>query len=248
MTRPRILLIVIGRPDTLRIAVAPNATMIAGTHNRTLIVQPPVATTDLVGIGALVQTPFAARLELEMLYRIGDKYQLAINFGVFECPYKHAARRTNKGLSLFILLIAGLFAHQHDPRSRRAFTRNDLCRILVKWATRAFFFGTRSALNDLIGNAFTQGSLRRGNDVGTKPVPLEVLPDPAGLHILVPVTDISIAQAHGRQAYRGRSRQARIPLHSEYAARLHIVQIKMALGGDVTRTDTVSMGMSALAH
>ena len=70
-----------------------------------------MATIDLVGIGALVQTPFAARLELEMLYRIGDKYQLAINFGVFECPYKHAARRTNKWLSLFVFLIAGLFAH-----------------------------------------------------------------------------------------------------------------------------------------
>ena len=35
---------------------------------------------------------------------------------------------------------------------------------------------------------------------------------------------------YGRQAYRGRSRQARIPLHSEYAARLHIIQIKIAWG------------------
>ena len=96
MTRPRILLIVIGLPETLRIAVAPNATMIVGSNDLALVVEPPVAAIDLVGIRALVQPPFATRFEFEVFHRIGDENQFAVNFGVLKSLHKHAAGRTNK--------------------------------------------------------------------------------------------------------------------------------------------------------
>ena len=100
-----------------------------------------MATIDLVGIGALVQPPFATRLEFEVFHRVGDEYHFAINFGVFEEPSRARRPPDQRMVSLFVFLIARLFAHQHDARPRRTFTGNDLCRILVKRAARAFLLG-----------------------------------------------------------------------------------------------------------
>ena len=52
---------------------------------------------------------------------------------------EHLARRTNKRLACDILLIAGLFADEHDRRILRPFAKNGLGRLAPKWATAAAF-------------------------------------------------------------------------------------------------------------
>ena len=44
-----------------------------GSDDRDLLVEPPFALVDLVGIGPLVQAAFAARLVLEMLHGVGHE-------------------------------------------------------------------------------------------------------------------------------------------------------------------------------
>ena len=50
---------------------------------------------------------------------------------------EHASRRPDERPALFVLLIAGLFADQHDERMGRSFTGYDLRRFGVERAASA---------------------------------------------------------------------------------------------------------------
>ena len=71
----------ITRPNRLRAAVAPSATDRTRPDDGALLIEPPLAAVDLVGVGAPVQTPLAAHLVLEVLHRIGDQHVLACKAG-----------------------------------------------------------------------------------------------------------------------------------------------------------------------
>ena len=72
-----------------------------------------------------------------------------------------------------------------------------------------------------------------------------VSPDPAGLRIFVPVTDISIAPGATVIGAEADRHVFQITVNKRSVC---IIQIKMAHWGDVTRTDTIFMGMSALGQ
>src|SRR3954447_21260022 len=77
-------------------------------HQRALLVEPPAASLDLIGIRALVQAPLAALLKLEMLHRIGDEGLIAGNAGRRQRLVQNAARGSDKRLAGQVFLVAGL--------------------------------------------------------------------------------------------------------------------------------------------
>ena len=105
--------------------------------------EPDLATLDLVVVGPLVQAPFAAHLVLEVLDRVGDESVVPGNAGVFKRGIENAAGRPDERLSRQILLVAGLFADQHEIDRRRTFARHHLGGVAVKWATSALALGRR---------------------------------------------------------------------------------------------------------
>ena len=58
-----------------------------------------MTTVDLIGIGALVQTPLAARREFEMLHCIDDEDRASLDAGVGECFIENATCRADEWLS-----------------------------------------------------------------------------------------------------------------------------------------------------
>src|SRR4051812_24901856 len=76
-------------------------------YNRALLLGPPAATVDLVSVWLLVEAALAARLELEVLHRIGDEGLIARNAGVGERLIKHPARRPDEWLASEVLLVTG---------------------------------------------------------------------------------------------------------------------------------------------
>src|SRR3954466_5332281 len=82
--------------------------------DRALLLEPPFAALDLVGIWLLVQAALAARLEFEVLHRIGDEGLIARNAGIGERLVEDAPRWPDEWLAGEILLIARLLADQHD--------------------------------------------------------------------------------------------------------------------------------------
>src|SRR5262249_35986315 len=76
-------------------------------HDRALDLEPDLAAIDLVGVGALVQSPLAALLVLEMLDRVGDEDLGSVNSGVRERPVEHVPGRTDKRLAGQIFLVPG---------------------------------------------------------------------------------------------------------------------------------------------
>src|SRR5437016_2478629 len=70
------------------------------------LLEPPFATLDLVGVWLLVQAAFAARLELEVLHRIGDEGLVARNAGIGQCLIEQAPGRPDERLAGEVLLIA----------------------------------------------------------------------------------------------------------------------------------------------
>ena len=61
----------------------------------------------------------------------------AIDAGFTEPVVEHAACRSRKWAAFPIILIAGLFADQHEARSRGAFSEHRLRGVLVQWARHA---------------------------------------------------------------------------------------------------------------
>src|SRR4051794_21597000 len=63
------------------------------------LVQPPSAGLDLASIRFLMDSALAARLEFEMLHRIGDIDVRAVDAGFFERRVEHFAGRADERLA-----------------------------------------------------------------------------------------------------------------------------------------------------
>jgi hypothetical protein len=113
-----------------------------GSYQRSLLIEPPAATIDLVGVRALVQTTLATVLEFEVLDRIGNEELDAVKTGVSDRAVEDAASRANERPTAQILVIAGLFPDEHDASVARALSGNNLCGMLIKRATRTVGFRT----------------------------------------------------------------------------------------------------------
>jgi hypothetical protein len=82
----------------------------------------------------LVEAALAAPYPFEMLDRVGDVNLLAGDAGLRQSLVEHPSRRSDKGTSLAIFLIARLLANQHQIRVRGANPKNRLSRALVEIA------------------------------------------------------------------------------------------------------------------
>ncbi len=82
----------------------------------------------------LPRSPLAARRRLpaEMLDGIREVEAVAIEPGRLDGAIEHGARRSDKGVSLAIFDVAGLFADQHDRGARRSLAKDGLRRAGVQ--------------------------------------------------------------------------------------------------------------------
>src|SRR5207249_20977 len=87
----------------------------ARLHQRDLRIEPRATRSDLARARFLVNPPFAARLPLEVLDDVGDPDRGAIDAGLGERPIEQLAGRADKRMPGEILLVARLFADQHQP-------------------------------------------------------------------------------------------------------------------------------------
>ena len=85
------------RPSTPRIAVAPSATTSPGLKQGAFAIEPPPAGVDLAGVGLLVQTALAARLEFEMFDGVGDETSVAGDAGALQRDVEELAGRPDEG-------------------------------------------------------------------------------------------------------------------------------------------------------
>ena len=115
-------------------------------HDRALLLEPPFAALDLVGVRLLVQTALAARLELEMLHGIGDKCLSARNAGVGERAIEQSSGRPDERLAGEVLLVARLLADQHHACAAGALARHRLGGICVQRAAPARVLGLAQPL------------------------------------------------------------------------------------------------------
>src|SRR3546814_1957678 len=72
-----------------------------------------------------------------MLDRIGEEEPAAVEPGLCDRLVEQAAGGADEGPALYILLIARLFAHQHDARRRRPLARHPLRRVAIERAAGA---------------------------------------------------------------------------------------------------------------
>ena len=78
-----------------------------------------------------MDTALAALFMLEMLYDISHEELAPVEIAFFQGAIEKAARWPDKRMPIAIVLIAGLFAHQHDRRGRGALANNRLRRVNV---------------------------------------------------------------------------------------------------------------------
>ena len=84
-----------------------------------------------------MQPALAARLEFEMLDRVGDKNGRAFEPRFHNRAVEHATGRSDERPAGKVFVIAGLLADKHDFRSRRSLAGNHLGGIPVERAARA---------------------------------------------------------------------------------------------------------------
>ena len=106
-------------------------------QHRELLLEPAVAGVDLADARLLVDAPLAARLEFEVLDRIGDIGALAVDAGIGQRPVEHRAGRPDEGLAREILLVARLLADEDEVGGRQALAEHRLGREAVERAARA---------------------------------------------------------------------------------------------------------------
>lgn len=97
-----------------------------------LAVEPGPAGRLLASAGLLVKAALAARLPLEMLHRIGDVDEVAVDTGFDQTAVEQMAGRPDEGLAGQVLAIARLLADEDQTRMRIAFSENSLRRVLIK--------------------------------------------------------------------------------------------------------------------
>ena len=124
------------RPVSDRAAVAPSATVSCGRSGRA---RAPATSgrLDLAGVRLLVDAPLAARLEFEMLDRVGDVDAGAVDAGLGKRAVEQLAGRADERPAGEILLIAGLLADEHERRVARALAEHGLGRGLPERAALA---------------------------------------------------------------------------------------------------------------
>ncbi|BBY28001.1 hypothetical protein GCM10023114_56830 [Mycolicibacterium sediminis] len=95
--------------------------------------QPRPAGHHLEPARRLVQ-PSAAALragELEVLDGVGDVQRLPGDARSVECLVQHPSRRSDERGAGPVLVITGLFAHQHHPRGGGTVAEHDLVGVLI---------------------------------------------------------------------------------------------------------------------
>src|SRR6185312_5994695 len=80
-----------------------------------LLIEPPVTGFDFTRARLDVQSPLAARLELEMLYGIGDVDRVAPEPRILQRPIENRARGPHERMPLPIFGIPWSLAYQHEP-------------------------------------------------------------------------------------------------------------------------------------
>ena len=107
------------------------------SHDLDLPIQPGAAGGDLEGARLLVQAPLAFLTPLEMFDGVGEVDVAAVDAGLGEGLTQDAARGPYEGLPGQVLLVAGLFADQHQPGAQVALAEDGLGRVLPEAATPA---------------------------------------------------------------------------------------------------------------
>ena len=98
---------------------------------------PPAAGLDFAGVGFGVDAALAALFELEVLHRIGDVDAGAVDLGFGDGAVEDLPGGAHERRAGEVLLIARLFADEHQRRIDRAFAEDGLCRMLVEVAAGA---------------------------------------------------------------------------------------------------------------
>jgi len=75
---------------------------------------------------------FPARFPFEMLHRVCDINRVAIDPRFFEGAIQDLAGRSDKGFAAQVLLVARLFAEEHDRGAFLAFAENGLGGVFVE--------------------------------------------------------------------------------------------------------------------
>lgn len=118
MSLPRLTSIGVARPSKAR-SGGPHRNDKCRLHKIEFAFQPLMARGDLGVTRLLVQPALAAQFPLEMLDGIGDIDLVALKTGIDQRTIEQLAGRADEGMTMPILLIAGLFADRHEPGMRR---------------------------------------------------------------------------------------------------------------------------------
>jgi hypothetical protein len=109
----------------------------ARLHDGDLALEPRRARRDLLLRGGLVDAALAARLPLEMLYRVGDEERASLQPCGRERRVEQRARGPDERPRAQIFLVAGLLADQHERRGGGAFAGNAMRRMRPQGAPSA---------------------------------------------------------------------------------------------------------------
>src|SRR5690606_15342921 len=96
-----------------------------------------MAGAHLTGIGFAVDAALTARLELEMLHRIGDVNLCAVDIGLLQDAVEQPAGRADERFACYILLVSGLLADENHTRFLPAFAEHGLRCVLPERAASA---------------------------------------------------------------------------------------------------------------
>ena len=96
------------------------------SHQPQLGFQPRMTRPQLVGGGRAVDAALPSRFPGEVLHRVGDEDPRARHPDLLQSLVENAARGADERMPLTILLVAGLFADEHEICARRAFSRDRL--------------------------------------------------------------------------------------------------------------------------
>ena len=108
-----------------------------GLDQRELLVEPPAAGLDLAGIRLRVDAALAARLELEMLDRIGDVDLLPVDAGLVEIASKTLPAGPTNGLPARSSWSPGCSPTNIDPGVFGSFAEHGLRRVAPQRAAAA---------------------------------------------------------------------------------------------------------------
>jgi hypothetical protein len=95
-------------------------------------IEPRTARSNLRQVRFLVDAPFSALGELEVLHRVRYVDLIAVDPGTFQSLIQDASRGADERFPGEVLLISGLLADKHEASPDQTVTEDGLGRILVK--------------------------------------------------------------------------------------------------------------------